>query len=87
VAGTITGTRGSAANCTRIVITLNSSFNFDNVAEVVKVHPMSCGTNQPYVSPGEFTAKTATIVGKTATVTGPANTACYGIHVDVVHAR
>jgi hypothetical protein len=86
-AGQITGTRSGGQNSTTITITLNSSFNFNGEADAVKINPMGCTTGQPYVSPGQFTRKDAVINGKTAIITGLANTACYGIHVDVVHAQ
>jgi hypothetical protein len=89
VAGTITGTRTNGGNgSTSITITLNSNFNFaPGVSQQVKIQPMSCATNQPYVSPGQFAVKRDAPAGKTITVTGLSNTACYGIHVDVVHSQ
>lgn len=80
-AGKITGVRGST---TSITITLKSGFRFENSSGNVKIHPMSCTTNQYYVSPGNFSVKkTASQALTSFTVTGLSNTDCYGIHVDV----
>ena len=82
VAGRITGTRGTT---TSITITLNANWAFFNGLANVKINPMSCTTAQPYVSPGKFTVhRTASVSATSITVTGLPNTACYGIHVDVV---
>jgi hypothetical protein len=89
VAGTITGTRttGGSGRST-ITITLNSSFTFDGAVGNVKIHPMSCTTKQPYVSPGQFAVhRTAAVSDNSITVADLPNTACYGIHVDVLHAQ
>ncbi len=84
-AGKITGTSTSTANS--ITITLNSGFRFAGVASNVKIHPMSCTTNQPYVEPGQFSVhRTAQVSANSITVTGLSKTACYGIHVDVERA-
>lgn len=80
-AGKISGSRGST---TSITITLKSGFRFENVSDNVKIHPMSCTSNQNYVPPGQFSVKkTATQASTSYTVTGLPNTDCYGIHVDV----
>lgn len=89
VAGTITGTRTSAANSTSITIALNTGWGFADALEQVKIHPMSsCSAKQAYVSPGQFSRKVTPTAAERAagriTVSGLANTACYGIHVDVV---
>jgi hypothetical protein len=81
IAGRITGTRGTT---TSITITLNSAWDFLGVAGDVKVNPMSCTTGQPYVSPGKFTVHRSSPDASSITITGLPNTACYGIHVDVV---
>jgi hypothetical protein len=82
VAGRITGTRGTT---TTITITLNSSWGFANALGNVKINPMSCTTAQPYKSPGQFTVhRTASAAANSITITGLPNTACYGIHADVV---
>jgi hypothetical protein len=88
-AGTITGTRTNGGNGrTTITITLNSSFTFDGASGNVKIHPMSCTTSQPYVSPGQFAVhRTAAVTANSITVPDLPNTACYGIHVDVLHAQ
>jgi len=80
IAGRITGVRGTT---TSITITLNSDWGFLNEIGNVKINPMSCTTAQPYVQPGGFTVhKNGS--GNAITVSGLPNTACYGIHVDVV---
>lgn len=82
IAGRITGTRGTT---TSITITLNSDWGFFNAIGNVKINPMSCTTGQPYKSPGQFAVhQTAGAAATSITVTGLPNTACYGIHVDVV---
>jgi len=86
VIGRITGTRGSGANATTLVIDLNANAYFANVAHNVKIQPMSCTNNQNYVQPGAFTVKrtaTANVIDQSITVSGLANTACYAIHLDV----
>jgi hypothetical protein len=80
VAGRITGVRGTT---TSITITLNSAWGFLNELGNVKINPMSCTTAQPYKSPGAFTYH-RNGAGNAITVSGLPNTACYGIHVDVV---
>lgn len=83
-AGDITGTRGATANSTTLVITLSSAFRFAAGTNNVKINPMSCTTNQTYVQPGQFSVKrTALVSANSITVSGLANTDCYGIHVDV----
>ena len=82
IAGRITGSRGTT---TTITITLNSDWGFLGEEGNVKINPMSCTTGQPYVQPGGFTVhRTAAVSANSITVTGLPNTACYGIHVDVV---
>jgi hypothetical protein len=81
VAGRITGTRNGT---TSITITLNAGFRFASVTGNVKINPMSCTSNQPYKAPGKFTVQTtAAVAANSITVSGLANTACYGIHADV----
>jgi hypothetical protein len=82
IAGRITGTRGTT---TSITITLNSDWGFFSAIGNVKINPMSCTASQAYKSPGQFTVHQTASAGATSiTVTGLPNTACYGIHVDVV---
>ena len=51
----------------------------------MKINPMSCTASQPYKSPGKFAVQaTANVALNSITVTGLANTACYGIHADVL---
>ena len=82
VAGRITGTRNGT---TSITITLNAGFQWAAGSGNVKINPMSCTASQPYKSPGKFAVQaTANVALNSITVTGLANTACYGIHADVL---
>jgi len=86
-AGKITGTQGNSPNSTSITITLNAGFRFAGAAGNVKIHPMSCTTNQNYVQPGGFSVhRTAAVSANSITVSGLANAECYGLHVDVERA-
>lgn len=80
--GDITAVR--TVSSTSITIALESDGRFANVANNVKIYPMqSCGTNQKYVQPGQFTVKRTALAGQTSiTVTGLPNVDCYAIHVD-----
>jgi hypothetical protein len=80
-AGDITMSRNGT---TEITIALHNGFRFADSGNNVKIQPMSCTTNQKYVSPGKFEVKrTADQADSSITVSGLTNTDCYGIHVDV----
>ena len=83
VAGTLVGTDQGATRSIQITLT-NPAFRFAPVSNNVKINPMSCTTAQKYVPPGQFSVKaSASVIANSITVTGLAETACYGIHVDV----
>jgi hypothetical protein len=69
-----------------ITITLNDGRRFADNDEPVKVQDYASRVLATNPSPGGFTCKNATIVGKVATITVPIND-FYGIHEDVEQKR
>lgn len=68
-----------------ITVSLVTGFSFAGVASNVKIQPMaSCGTNQNYVQPGQFSIKTTVPVVNTSVTVNVPNALCYGVHVDVL---
>ncbi|PPK98398.1 hypothetical protein CLV92_10193 [Kineococcus xinjiangensis] len=80
-AGQVTASRGLASNSTSLTIVLDKGYRFAGVLENVKVQPLSTVPTKE-VKVGSFSVK-RTATGDSITISGLANTANYGIHVDV----
>lgn len=67
----------------QLTITLHDGYRFADVANNVKINPLSsCSATQQYVSPGRYQLKT-TATGSSVTLTVPLDGCALAIHVDV----